>query len=582
LIDFLTNSQKHSHRYLIVIDDIWDEKAWQLIKCAFSKKSPGSKLITTTRIVSVSEACCSSSDDIYRMKPLSHDVSRRLFNKRVFSHEKVCPPELVQVSEDILQKCGGIPLAIITIASLLASNRTRKGKDKWYALLNSIGRGLTEDRSVEEMKKILLFSYYDLPSYLKPCLLYLSIFPEDHKIMRGKLVWKWISEGFVYSEKQETSLYELGDSYFSELVNRSMIQPIGIDDEEKIEACRVHDMVLDLIRSLASEDNFVTILDGTERKIPNSQSKVRRLSVQNSKADVATVSMAQVRSLTVFTNDSVDQLQKKSSFEVLSVLDLEHCPISDTTYVENLLHLRYLGLKYNGVEELPVKIGKLQLLQTLDISGTSIKELPSSVVRLRRLMCLCIGRRMKLPPGISNLTSLEVLVGPAVACNFNHHLAKELGYLTKLRVLQFEWGDSDGSLSKALVESLNNLRKLEIIYIYAAGGHVDLMSEGWAPPLQLRKLNFSTTLYSLLKLPAWINPSSLHVLSYLKISLDEVRSEDIQIVGMLPALRYLELWGDNRVTGEDAVEMFAVTPDSFPCVTECHFIFIAAVPSTFP
>jgi disease resistance protein RPM1 len=189
---------------------------------------------------------------------------------------------------------------------------------------------------------------------------------------------------------------------------------------------------------------------------------------------------------------------------------------------------------------------------------------------------------MKLPPGIGNLTSLEVLVGPAVACNFNHHLAKELGYLTKLRVLQFEWGDSDGSLSKALVESLNNLHKLEIIYIYAAGGHVDLMSEGWAPPLQLRKLNFSTTLYSLLKLPAWINPSSLHVLSYLKISLDEVRSEDIQIVGMLPALRYLELWGDNRVTGEDAVEMFAVTPDSFPCVTECHFIFIAAVPSTFP
>jgi hypothetical protein len=89
---------------------------------------------------------------------------------------------------------------------------------------------------------------------------------------------------------------------------------------------------------------------------------------------------------------------------------------------------------------------------------------------------------MKLPPGIGNLTSLEVLVGPAVACNFNHHLAKELGHLTKLRVLQFEWGDSDGSLSKALVESLNNLHKLEIIYIYAAGGHVDLMSEGWAPP----------------------------------------------------------------------------------------------------
>jgi len=171
LIEFLSNK-----RYLIVIDDIWDEKSWKPIKCAFSKKSPGSRLITTTRIISVAQACCSSSDDIYRMEPLSQDVSRRLFNKRVFSHEKGCPFELAQVSEDILHKCGGIPLAIITIASLLSSNHQIKTKEQWYALLKSIGRGLTEDRSVEEMKKILLLSYYDLPSYLKPCLLYLSVF----------------------------------------------------------------------------------------------------------------------------------------------------------------------------------------------------------------------------------------------------------------------------------------------------------------------------------------------------------------------------------------------------------------------
>uniref|UniRef100_A0ACD5XD55 Uncharacterized protein n=1 Tax=Avena sativa TaxID=4498 RepID=A0ACD5XD55_AVESA len=208
VIEFLMNK-----RYLIVIDDIWDEKSWKLIKCAFSKKSPGSRLITTTRIISVSQACCSSPDDIYRMEPLSQDVSRRLFNKRVFSHEKGCPSELAQVSEDILHKCGGIPLAIITIASLLSSDRQIKTKDQWYTLLNSIGRGITEDPSVEEMKKILLFNYYDLPSYLKPCLLYLSVFEEDEEIMRGKLVCKWIFEGFVYSEKQETNLHVLGDSY---------------------------------------------------------------------------------------------------------------------------------------------------------------------------------------------------------------------------------------------------------------------------------------------------------------------------------------------------------------------------------
>jgi hypothetical protein len=256
------------------------------------------------------------------MKPLTDDVSRRLFHKRVFSHDEDCPVELVQVSKDILQKCGGIPLAIITIASLLASNRQIKTKDQWYALLNSIGHGLTEARGVEEMKKILLFSYHDLPSYLKPCLLYLSISPEDHTIMRAKLIWSWISESLIYSRNQETSLYELGDTYFNELVNRSMIQPIGIDSEEKVEACRVHDMVLDLICSLSSKENFVTILDGTKRKMPNTHIKIRRISIQNSKVDVDTTSMAHVRSLTIFPNDSIDKELNITSFKVLRVLDL--------------------------------------------------------------------------------------------------------------------------------------------------------------------------------------------------------------------------------------------------------------------
>uniref|UniRef100_A0ACD5WP73 Uncharacterized protein n=1 Tax=Avena sativa TaxID=4498 RepID=A0ACD5WP73_AVESA len=403
LIEFLSNK-----RYLIVIDDIWDEKSWKPIKCAFSKKSPGSRLITTTRIISVAQACCSSSDDIYRMEPLSQDVSRRLFNKRVFSHEKGCPFELAQVSEDILHKCGGIPLAIITIASLLSSNRQIKTKDQWYALLKSIGRGLTEDHSVEEMKKILLLSYYDLPSYLKPCLLYLSVFKEDEKILRDKLVCKWISEGFVYSEKQETSLHVLGDSYFNELVNRSMIQPIGIDDEEKVEACHVHDMVLDLICSLSSEENFVTILDGNERNMPHTQRKVRILSIRNSKVDVDITGMAHVRSLS-FTSNIVDPVLNIASFQVMRVLDLEVCDISDVGYVVDLLHLRYLGLRYTKVKHLPEKIGNLQFLQTLDIRGTRILFVPASVVCLRRLMCLYVDGYTELPPGIGSVTSLEVL-----------------------------------------------------------------------------------------------------------------------------------------------------------------------------
>jgi Leucine-rich repeat (LRR) protein len=148
-----------------------------------------------------------------------------------------------------------------------------------------------------------------------------------------------------------------------------MIQPTGIDNEEKVEACHVHAMVFDLICSLASEENFVAILDGTERKMPNLHSRVRRLSVQNSKVDLATIDLGQVRSLTVFTDKIADQLKEILSSQVLRVLDLEGCDISDIGYVGNLLHLRYLELRYDGIYELPMEIGNLQLLQTMDISG---------------------------------------------------------------------------------------------------------------------------------------------------------------------------------------------------------------------
>lgn len=96
-----------------------------------------------------------------------------------------------------------MPLAIITIASLLV--------------------GDIED--VENTRNILLFSYYDLPCHLRTCLLHLSIYPEDYLIRKDTLIWKWVAEGFVH-EQSRIMLFELGERFFNELINRNMIQPI--------------------------------------------------------------------------------------------------------------------------------------------------------------------------------------------------------------------------------------------------------------------------------------------------------------------------------------------------------------------
>ena len=92
-----------------------------------------------------------------------------LFVRRIFGSGDICPPQLEEVSSEILKKCGGSPLAIITVASLLANKAITN--EEWERVYNSIGSTLEKDASVEEMRRILSLSYDDLPHHLKTCLL---------------------------------------------------------------------------------------------------------------------------------------------------------------------------------------------------------------------------------------------------------------------------------------------------------------------------------------------------------------------------------------------------------------------------
>lgn len=235
------------------------------------ENNDGSTIIATTRDFDIAEQIGSP----HKLKTLPPKSSKKLFYGRIFGSEDKCPQELVEVSGKILKKCGDVPLAIITIASVLA--RTRNMAEEWYKVYNSIGYGLGNNHDMKNMRKILSLSYHNLPSHLRTCLLYLSIFPEDYEIERSRLIRMWISEGFIHPEKDGDNMFELADNYFNELINRSLIQPSGYVSGMP-HSCRVHDMIHDLIRSLSSKENFVTVLDGISQQT-SPASKVRRLSL---------------------------------------------------------------------------------------------------------------------------------------------------------------------------------------------------------------------------------------------------------------------------------------------------------------
>ncbi|CAN6352481.1 unnamed protein product [Urochloa humidicola] len=597
----------HIKRYLIVIDDIWDIASWKVIRIALIENNMRSVIITTSRNIDVAE----QAGRCYRLKPLSSESSEILFYRRIFGSEGKCPVQILELSKKILKKCGGIPIAIITTAGLLAT----KSEDikVWSDVCDSIGSGLGRNPGMDVMRKILLLSYDDLPSHLKICLLYLSIFPEHYEIPKNQLIWRWVAEGFVQRDKQaqdQISFFKIGESYFNQLLNRSLIQPANMDMGGTPLACRVHDTVLDLVVSLSREESFITTVLG-DGKHSLDINQVRWLSLHSSHNTTwSATNMPKLRSLTIFESDSMfepdgvvtNPTPYLPHYHLLRVLDLREFKLKNLAslgFLGSLSHLRYLGLSTNSVyecdrdnpDQLPVEIGKLRFLQTLDISQTGVEELPSSIVEVRQLICLrgSDAEVTRLPRRLKNLTSLETLERVVVTTEC---IAEELGHLTQLRVLDVstrslnkdrveDKHDHLRACDQALVESIGKLMKIESLRIghspFDSGCCLDGSME--VPLYNLHRLHIHT----ILAVPTWIRPALLPCLSYLDINVDYERRDDIQVLGMLPCLRHLKFVAN--CLKEEPMERCEVGPDAFPCVVSCEFRTNrrgGVVPSVFP
>ncbi|XP_034568369.1 disease resistance protein RGA5 isoform X2 [Setaria viridis] len=542
LREFLTGK-----RYLIVIDDIWDTNTWEVImKPAFVESNCGSRIIATTRMSDVAETI----GEPYEIQQLSDDCSRKLLSKIIFGREDELEND--KVAEKIIHKCHGVPLAITSIASLLAPPKQRHEWSNVYEsiFLNSIGSEPDKNQKVDNAMKILSFSYYHLPCYLRTCMLYLSVFPEDEYVDKNMLIWRWIAEGLVRNEEGK-GLFEVGDSYFRQLINRGLIQP-SKDGSGILGGCHVHDFVLRLIRNLSKEENFVSVVDSEQRLLSlPAECKVRRLALQNISdtedgiVEVDHMDMSVVRSFNAMYTNKVPPV---SGFELLRVLALEYCGVEEgyLNLIGKLGHLRYLGLTGTRTSKLPEEVGYLKFLQTLMLHETGIEELPKSLEQRTQLMCLRGDEKTRVPEWIGKLTSLvelQMYPGAKGKC-----FVEELGKLRHIRVLKAKINLQDEGEARDLLVSLSKLEGAEIIVVVAVSmmGVIRLSEDAMQPNLVLNCKNVSVLeLRALIfpRLPACINAQDLPKLNKLCLCVNVLEQQDMEILGRFQQLYDLSISG---------------------------------------
>ncbi|KAF8660553.1 hypothetical protein HU200_057576 [Digitaria exilis] len=485
----------------------------------------------------------------------AHDIARlddkfikEIIVAKSFTQER--NRELLDLVDNIVERCAGSPLAANALGSVL---RGKTSPEEWKAALSKSIAHNKED----QILPILKLSYDDLPSHMKQCFAFCAVFPKDHEIDVEELVQLCIANSFV-PEQKDVRLETTGKRIFNELVSRSFFQDVKqvkgeIDDQNLYwycsrTTCKIHDLLHDVALS-AMECEVATITEKPKQS-EFIQNTSRHLLLSYDEPEAVLNNSLEIKSPAMQTllchSYIFGSLQHLAKYSSLRALELHQGKSTFLLKPKQLRHLRYLDISWSGIKALPEDISVLYNLHTLNVSYCEdLGRLPKGIKYMTALRHLYTHgcRSLKcMPPELGRLTSLQTLTNFMVSTASGCSSIGELQHLNdlggQLLLSQLENVTEAKDAKQASLGNKRNLRELSLAW---TSGEMEKQPchkvlEGLEAPLGLEALRISN--YQGTNWPTWMVmlPNMVELYLY-----DCNKAEKLPPLGSLRVLQVLGL-----------------------------------------
>nr|XP_048329200.1 putative disease resistance protein RGA1 isoform X2 [Ziziphus jujuba var. spinosa]XP_048329201.1 putative disease resistance protein RGA1 isoform X2 [Ziziphus jujuba var. spinosa]XP_048329202.1 putative disease resistance protein RGA1 isoform X2 [Ziziphus jujuba var. spinosa]XP_048329203.1 putative disease resistance protein RGA1 isoform X2 [Ziziphus jujuba var. spinosa]XP_048329204.1 putative disease resistance protein RGA1 isoform X2 [Ziziphus jujuba var. spinosa]XP_048329205.1 putative d len=520
-------------QFLLVLDDVWDidsREKWLKLEKLLKDGANRSRIIVTTRDKENAYIINGREEErTYNLGILNDEMTWCLFTKLAFVHgREPNDPNLVGIGKDIVKKCGGIPLVIRTIASMLYC----KSFEEWSSFKEKELSTINEYD--ESIIPILKLSYDHLPSHLKHCFGYCRLFPKNHVFDVEMLINLWMAQGFIrLSNDHNQCLEDMGYQHFKDLLYRSFFEVVEIDnDSSKVAKCKMHDCMHDLATSVTGTKCL--ILSSNDEKTDERTHHVAFNFSLDSLQQVQASLVNTKRIRTIFNDDR----RYHVSYKVLEKSILK-CKF-----------LRTLNLHSSNLERIPASIGKLKHLRYLDLSHNKMKALPNSITRLQNLQTLNVSyceNLQEIPSGITKMFNLRHLHIESDSGTTLHGMPGGLDQLTNLQRLSLlpqghlrkQWIPQNNE--SFFLHHISNLKTLSMIDI----DDLQHLPDGLKSFNCLQELSISRCS----KLES-LSPGLNHLTSLLNLSIEECP----KLETLSPALHHLTSLQQIKISGCSKLE----------------------------